>query len=235
MQRDMQSATVDRTAGVQSSARVTAVPADPAAARQPIWRRVTELADLAEIFDPDPQVCVWQRDTIPDVSAYLSELDHTGRLQAMETLKADERPRLARLPAGPGQVSGRDALIDDIAFLKEILCELLGCPAVGLRIARLTHAMCPGWHIDRVGLRLICTYRGPGTQWLDNQAVDRDRANLARMTDSECAQAGPGDVVLLKGTLWQENRDLGAIHRSPEIGAGACPRTLVTLDPLWDA
>jgi hypothetical protein len=42
-------------------------------------------------------------------------------------------------------------------------------------------------------------------------------------------------VVLLKGALWQGNERLGAVHRSPEIAAGAGVRTLVTLDPLWKA
>ena len=201
------------------------------ATQLPAWQRVSHLADLVEIFDPAVQVCVWQRDMDAAVSQYLARLERTGTPQTIETLSAAGRPRLTCLPAGPG----RAALIDDVSLLGEIMCELLGCPAVGLRLARLGHAMCPGWHIDGVGIRLICTYQGPGTEWLDDQGIDRCDLSLTRKGEDAFIQATPGEAVLLKGALWQGNERLGAIHRSPEIAAGAGVRTLVTLDPLWNA
>ncbi|EGV31638.1 protein of unknown function DUF1826 [Thiorhodococcus drewsii AZ1] len=195
----------------------------------PTWRRVTQLVDLAEVYDPVVQVCAWPREMDPDVSQYLAGLESTARVQAIETLSAAGRPQLNALPAGPG----RDALIDDLSRLSEVLCDLVECPAVGLRLARVDHAMCPGWHIDRVGMRLICTYQGPGTQWLEDQDVDRRDLRHARMGDAAFIQAAPGEVVLLKGALWPGNEALGAVHRSPGIAPGADTRTLVTLDPLW--
>jgi len=196
---------------------------------QPTWRQVTHLADLVDIFDLGVQVCVWKRDIDPAVAQYLTGLKRTDRPQTIETLSAAGRPRLTCLPAGPG----RAALIDDVSLLREIICELLGCPAVGLRLARVGHAMCPGWHIDRVGIRLICTYQGPGTQWLDDQGAGRRELRLVRRGEGAFIQAAPGEVVLLKGALWQGNERHGAVHRSPEIAAGAGARTLITLDPLW--
>ncbi len=220
------------TPGASRASATTSAEAPPAA---PTWLRVSQLADLAEIFEPDVQVCVWQREADPSIAPYLAGLEEADTLQAIETLSVEQRPRLARLPAGLEPVPGRAALIDDLSFLREITCELLGCPAVGLRLARVRHAMCPGWHIDRVGLRLVCTYQGPGTRWLADQGVERTRASLRRTSDDPYLQAGTGEVVLLKGTLWQGNEQLGAIHRSPEPVAGADMRTLVTLDPLWQA
>lgn len=195
----------------------------------PTWRRVTQLADLAEVYDPAVQVCAWPREMDPAVAPYLAGLQSTTRTQAIETLSAANRPRLNALPAG----LGRDALVDDLSRLSEVLCDLVECPAVGLRLARVDHAMCPGWHIDRVGIRLICTYQGPGTQWLEDQGVERRDLRHSRMGDAACIQAAVGEVVLLKGALWPGNEGLGAVHRSPEIAPGADVRTLITLDPLW--
>ncbi len=204
---------------------------DLAPGQAPTWRRVTNLVDLVEIVDPRVQVCVWHRELCSTISNYLSGLTSTCSAQGRETLSAIDRPRLLCLPDGPG----RTALIEDVCMLQEIVCDLLGCSAVGLRTARLSHAMCPGWHVDRVGIRFLCTYEGPGTQWLDDQGVDRGKASLARMANGGFAQATTGDVVLLKGALWQDNEGLGAVHRSPEIATGTGMRTLVTLDPLSDA
>jgi len=38
--------------------------------------------------------------------------------------------------------------------------------AAGTRITTLDRAMCPRFHVDRVPVRLIVTWGGPGTQWL---------------------------------------------------------------------
>lgn len=197
----------------------------------PIWRRVTDLAGLVEIFDPAVQICTWRREIDLDATAYLEGLERTGTLQALETVSAADQPRLASLPANPG----RAALIDDLSLLLELVCELLGCSAVGLRLARLGHGMCPGWHVDHVGIRLICTYQGPATEWLDDQGVDRRNLGIGRIGDGVFVEAAPGEVVLLKGARWQDNEQLGAIHRSPGIAPGSGLRTLVTLDPLWRA
>ena len=195
----------------------------------PGWRRVSELASLADIFDPDVQICTWPREIDASISAYLESLEQTGTMQVIETLKADDKLQLSQLPGGPG----RKGLIDDLSLLRDIVCELLGCPAVGLRIARLGHAMCPGWHIDRTGIRLVCTYQGPGTEWLLDQNVDRHDLSHSSMEDQDFIQASAGEIILLKGELWQGNEQFGSVHRSPELTASNGLRTLVTIDPLW--
>jgi hypothetical protein len=197
----------------------------------PNWRRMPELADLAEIFDPAVQVCTWQREIDPAIGTYLSGLHQAGELQALETLSPAAQPRLESLPNG----LGRALLIDDLTMLREVLCELLGCSEVGLRLARVGHAMCPGWHVDRVGIRLVCTYQGPGTQWLDSHNVEGHDLHSGRFGEGSAIQAVPGEVVLLKGALWQGNDAFGAVHRSPELAPDTPLRTLVTLDPLWRA
>ena len=195
----------------------------------PGWRRVSELADLVEIFEPGVQVCAWPRAIDPSITAYLINLRDTVTSQVIETLTVTDGPILNGLPPGPGQA----ALADDMALLGEIVRELHGCPAAGLRLARVGHAMCPGWHIDRVGIRLVCTYAGPGTEWPDDQDLDRNDLRSDVLGPLEHVQATVGEIVLLKGALWQDNTGFGAVHRSPTIPADAELRTLVTLDPLW--
>ena len=195
----------------------------------PTWHRVPELADLVEVFNPGVQVCSWQREIDPAIESYLSQLHPTGELQILETLLPAPQPELDGLPGGPG----RPSLMEDLSLLREVVCELLGCAAVGLRLTRIGRAMCPGCHVDRVGIRLVCTYQGPGTQWSDDQDVDRRDLHSGRMGEGAFIQAIPGEIVLLKGALWHGNEAFGAVHRSPHVAANAPLRTLVTLDPLW--
>ena len=144
----------------------------------------------------------------------------------LEVLKSGQSPTLATLRGG----HAREVLSADLEMLGELLCDLVGSPAFGLRVAHVSHAMCPGWHIDKVTMRIVCTYRGPGTEWLDDQTVAR---SALRDVTGKYISAGTGDVVFLKGSGWPGNEHFGAIHRSPELSPGAGPRTVVTLDPLW--
>lgn len=201
----------------------------PVPAAVPTWRRVPDLADLVEIFEPGVQVCSWRRATDPAIGSYLSQLPQSAEQQVIETLSAVGEPKLDGLPDRPGRAS----LTADLSLLRDVVCELLGCPAVGLRLARLGRAMCPGWHVDRVGIRLVCTYLGPGTQWPDDQDADRTDLQSKSIRDGAFTEAKPGEIVLLKGALWQDNDRFGAIHRSPDPGSSLPLRTLITLDPLW--
>ncbi|MDP2246715.1 MAG: DUF1826 domain-containing protein, partial [Nitrosomonadales bacterium] len=144
------------------------------------------------------------------------------------------------LPVSPG----REDFAADIAFLAEMYGDLLGCPTIGLRLEVLSRAMCPRFHVDHTGIRLLCTYRGPGTEWLEDTAADRSKLGPAsagmRAEDSDIIldQAGihtvpPYAIALLKGTRWQGNLGRGIIHRSPAVSANTAPRVMLALDALW--
>ena len=199
------------------------------------WRRINEVVDLVGIFEPGVQVCSWPRSMDPAIATYLDGVGHTGTLQRLETLAPGDRAKLDMLPSGEAGENreGHQRLVDDLALLTEILCDLIDCPAVGLRVTRVDRAMCPKWHVDRVPMRMLCTYDGPGTEWLEDQGVAHVELSAPAVADGARQQAIAGEVVLLKGTLWQNNNSKGAIHRSPTIAPGCGPRTLVSLDPLW--
>jgi hypothetical protein len=73
---------------------------------------------------------------------------------------------------------------------------------------RLEHVIddpCRKFHVGSVGLRLLCTYAGPGTEWIE------PGGNIRRMTTME--------VAVFKGSAF-----LGAgprvLHRSPPVSSG---------------
>ena len=123
-----------------------------------------------------------------------------------------------------------------------MLGDLLDAPSIGLRLEVIRQAMCPRLHVDRVGIRMLCTYRGAGTEWVEERDVDRRflGAGAGGLPDdaSGLLRAGyriesipPYTVALLKGTLWQGNAGRGIVHRSPAVPYP--PRVLVALDAGW--
>jgi len=202
---------------------------------------VKSVADLPTIFAPDVQVICWRRPPLHAISSYLSDPGVNIGTGFLRVVDAGKLPHLPELPAAPG----RDALLADIDFLGSVYADLLGCPAIGLRLEAVDRAMCPRLHKDHTGIRLLCTYRGPATEWLDDCYVNRDRlgngsdglpdeTSGAMRPGAEIESAKPFDVVLLKGSLWQGNAARGAIHRSPAVGSHEAPRVLLAMDAIWD-
>lgn len=197
--------------------------------------------DLTRIFDPEIRIAQWRRPVDAVIVEWLDA--HADNLGSgfRQTLVAGETPELDRLPAG----AGRDALAADLELLAEMLGELLDAPTIGLRLEVVGKAMCPRLHVDRVGIRLLCTYRGPGSEWVEDAAVDRRFLGAASggQPDESSGLLLPGHrieripsfaVALLKGSLWQDSGGLGIVHRSPAVPEGQGPRVLVALDASWD-
>jgi hypothetical protein len=196
--------------------------------------RVAELADLTRIFAPETQVCLHPRRPpagFPEALATLQAQGWSG-LRRVVRLDADGAPDPAALTVP--LLADHPVLVQDLTFLMELYGELLGCPLIGLRVESLNRAMCPGWHLDRTGIRLLCTWCGPGTEWLDDPGIDLGRLPGSAADTPASGQAQPCDILLLKGSAWQGNAGGGAIHRSPTPAPGAAPRLLVALDALWE-
>ena len=131
-------------------------------------------------------------------------------------------------------------LRNDILELVDMFCCLFGLEKTGLRLATLSRAMCPRFHVDHVPCRLLKTYKGIATQWIPHERLDRTRLGVnehyqrdeesglfQRETDIENLQAG--HVALLKGERWMGNEGAGLVHRSPRLDEGE-QRFLLSLD-----
>lgn len=192
-----------------------------------------EVADLAAILDPDVHIAIWRRP--PDqrivdllerpgctIGRHSRFVGHSAQLDPGRDL-ADLLPAAARA-ADP---HGARALIDDVAGICEMFTELLCADELMVSLESPEEATCPRFHVDRVGVRMLVTYLGPGTELLANEHVDRSwlghaghgrsdaRTGLMR-PGAEIQQTAPFDVVLLKGEAWPGAEDFGAVHRSPD-------------------
>lgn len=193
---------------------------------------------LTRIFEPAIQLAQWRRAPDPEIAVWLeAQADRLGP-GLRQTLSPGQSLDLSQLPAG----TGRDALAEDVTLLAEMLGELLDAPTIGVRLEVIRQAMCPRLHVDRVGIRMLCTYRGPGTEWVEDHFVDRRflGAGSGGLADEVSGLLQPGQriesipsftVALLKGSLWQGNAGRGIVHRSPAVNLP--PRVLVALDAAW--
>ncbi len=168
-----------------------------------------QTSDLVQVFELGVSAVIYPRRLTGDLLADVEQLISTVAARKVVVSVTDASP------AGVASALGvPPALGADIAFWVGLVAEICDVPLVGIRLARCEAPMCPQFHTDRVMLRAVLTYVGPGTEV------------LAAGAERWCA--GAGDLVLLKGELWPS--EVGAaVHRSPGHDG---PRLVLTLDPL---
>ncbi len=170
---------------------------------------------LTEIFKPNVNLAIWQRDSHEGINAYVQNLSRFQALQFVAEPKELASILEQRLP----EAEGKADFIADLELLSQILACLMDCTAVGFRLKRLEKAMCPRFHTDHVALRLLVTYAGAGTEWQSDA------------TARSYQQIDTSDVALLKGSAWNDSKDTAIWHRSPQTTA---PRLLLSLDPVGE-
>lgn len=183
---------------------------------------------LANIQDPACGAAIWRRAPIDGFQAWIDALAPEQLPNARVVLRpADVREVVAQICDASGTPDGpeRDLLVDDVAALADIFARVMEARWLRLRLDPVDTNACRRFHIDMVTARLVCTYRGMGTQY--GTSVDG--------ADPEQIETVPtGSPVMLRGTLWPTKPDAGLRHRSPPIEGTGETRLLLVLDPLDD-
>lgn len=193
---------------------------------------------LMRILDEESNLAVWQRQLplhiVDFAQCVLSLNEPLAESLCLELPDEDAEPDLAGLASGLRDLQGFEGFMSDLKWLISAFACLLGARRIGVRLRVLDKAMCPRFHVDHVPVRLITTYAGVGSQWLEEGAMDRTQLGQVNAEPQDARlihQLSSGDVALLKGEKWHGNEGFGLIHRSPQPAPGE-RRLLLTLDWL---
>ncbi|MFA5985679.1 MAG: DUF1826 domain-containing protein [Methylococcaceae bacterium] len=196
------------------------------------------LIDLARIYEPNINICMVERQVDVSVSRFIGYLlKRQTMVSVIKNISCAGFDFFSVLPEA-AQLPGYQDFCKDVARLVSLYSDLFALNRVGLRLCTLEHAMCPKFHFDSVTCRLLCTYGGTGTQWLEDAYLDRGKLGTGSgglkdeesglILDRDAIQTMPAYAIgLLKGCFWKGNEQHGAVHRSPQITS---PRVLLTLD-----
>ncbi|ASM50559.1 hypothetical protein PESP_a2615 [Pseudoalteromonas espejiana DSM 9414] len=198
---------------------------------------------LPQIYNEDTNIVVWQRDLENTLTEAVNTLINANALKPLElAISPDDAFDQLIKALKPAEQNYNEAktLCEDIALLVEMFCCLFDLKRAGLRLKVLDKPMCPRFHVDKIPCRLVTTYQGVATQWLNHSDVERSKLGAGNLgkPDEESGlfkslnninQLKQGDVALLKGEYWDENEGAGLVHRSPAVAANE-QRLLLTLD-----
>lgn len=185
--------------------------------------------NLAAFLKPGCAAALWrrqpERDFMDWVNALPAEQLPQSRVVARPHDIGDVVAGLcetAQTPVSPH----RDHFIDDVTALSDIFADLMQAPYLRLRLQAVTTNACRKFHLDAITARLICTYRGTGTQY----GISTDGHEPARVFT-----VATGAPILLRGSLWPEAPVSGLLHRSPPIEGSGETRLVLVLDPVFGA
>lgn len=196
---------------------------------------------LERIHDPEVNIAVWER-SVPVASNVINAVLHglPGEIRTHGCVTAimqhlREVFNTMELDAEP--------LLEDIALLLEGFATTSMVKELRLALSVVNSNMCRRFHTDVNDLRLLCTYAGPGTLWLPNDAVNekairsRDPDKPIERAPEDVQQVGTGHVAIIKGALYPDERVAACVHRSPTIEETGQQRLLLRIDtngPLLD-
>jgi len=193
---------------------------------------------LKHINEPGNNLACWPRDTslienclnaLPDVPVH--KLDTRCAYNQAGGLLQKHLERIY----GNQLISRVQPLIEDVILLSALFYEVTQSETIRLYFALVDSDMCRRFHTDINDVRLLCTYKGPGTVCLKKSdaaesLLDEAMNNPELIPEDELFRAGTGHVLFLKGALHPNAGDRAVLHRSPVLSESKEKRLLLRLD-----
>lgn len=201
----------------------------PISAKQPVGVRIfRDESGLGSFLDSACAAALWDRVVPTEVATWLAELDPDmlpdGRVFVQTYAVRQTVAHLCETAQMP-DVPQRAWLIDDIAMLAQRFADIMKAPYLRMRLQTITTNTCRRFHLDAITGRLVCTYRGTGTQY----GIAENGAEPIHIHTTPT-----GAPILLRGTLSPPKPATGLLHRSPPIEGTGETRLVLVLDPIFD-
>lgn len=187
---------------------------------------------LSAITHRDIELVIWRRAVPTGFRRWIEGMDPAYwpdlRIASQyQNLKRTLQPHLdsSGMPAD----DMRDFLIEDIERLASIYSSVTGEDLVDVRLERVQDDACSKFHRDCVQARLLTTYCGPATEWVQ-PAHAQQALNEQKQYRGPLEHLEPFDVAIFKGSC--AGPGSGIVHRSPPISGTGHTRLLLCLNKL---
>ena len=183
---------------------------------------------LYAIRKPSVPAVIWRRTPLSKFQTWIDSLSDeqlpSARISLPLNAISGALTEVMQISGTPACVQ-RETLVDDITALANVFAKINQTKFLRLRLEAITGNKCSKFHIDAVTTRLVCTYRGPGTQY----CFSADDCNSSNIHDVPTSSP-----IVMRGTLWPTKDKSGFFHRSPPIEGSGKTRLLLVLDPIRD-
>ena len=121
----------------------------------------------------------------------------------------------------------RKFLVNDISGLVYKFSQITKTKLVDVRLEHIDHDACSRFHTDIIDLRLLTTYLGMGTEWVDPKYA-QSAIQEQKKYSGPLERLKFNDVAIFKGK--KASKTDGIVHRSPPIEHTGNSRLLLCLN-----
>ena len=185
---------------------------------------------LNAIKKPGAELVIWQRSLPMGFGEWIDRTEVSMLPDLRILVQPDAlRPALEPLLDECGLSANEmcNLLIDDIESLVSTFADVTRSEFVDVRLERIDHDACRKFHRDNVEARLVTTYRGPTTQWVE-MAYAETALREQKLFGGPLKHLASDDVAIFKGSCAGSNN--GVVHRSPPIEGTGHPRLFLCLN-----
>ena len=207
----------------------------PKTGAQSIWpanaQVATKPSDLKDILDVSKNISISPWSPSTELRDAIDSCPYNTLPELDKVIEPGEIPNLSDMvesPLGKKLLSELNPMISNFA-------ALLPQQKIRVMLMRTLGRTCPLFHVDRVTLRMLCTFRGPGTEWLAD--CDVMRKGLGHGDNSKVLAAGgvvyavpTHHICVLKGDAFKGNTGRGIVHRSPSVPGNSGGRWYLRVD-----
>lgn len=185
---------------------------------------------LSAINNPETGLVIWQRDVDASLTHAVDVLCRLGTeyVVSLDPYSKGAHKRIAESFETHSKYH-LELLIEDILALAQRFSGLSMRQCVRIRIETVNDDGCRLFHLDNVAMRLVTTYAGRGTQWVEpkfTRAAHHQQTNYIGPLNTIRA----GDIAIFKGKK-SDAKNL-ILHRSPPMKTEQSPRFVAVIDPI---
>lgn len=198
---------------------------------------------LVAIHSAEVNMAIVRRRLLPRVAAFA---ERAARGDARIAFDGDATPLDARAKLGVALAAlsadpDADAFLDDVDAVLRSFASVEPADHYRVRLERVSGDSCRLFHVDFVRLRLLCTYHGPGTEWLadgdvvraalggEGASVEEVNARIIR-PGATIRRMRTGWIGLLKGAAYPGLEERGLVHRSAPIATTGAVRLRLAVE-----
>ncbi len=167
---------------------------------------------------------IWERERSAAFAAWIDALPAPSLPRLRTTVSHDQVAAAVHAAcdsAGTPRGTMRDWLAEDAAALALMFHAIMDAPMLQLRLDVIDGNACTRFHLDRVPARLLCSYRGAGTEY-GAARPHEEPAHVERLRT--------GAAAVFRGALWPNAETTELLHRSPPVAGTGETRLLLVLD-----
>ena len=196
-------------------------------------------AILKTIHEPEINLAIWERSRVHRCDEAINYILATEHPHLLDIKPISQKDLYYKLGSLINYNISTEALAKDIWTIFDLFCKITNQCTGRVRLSRVENNACQLFHADTLEMRMLCTYSGLGTEWVENNNArynelgskgrSKEETNDSIVIDADKIHVmQPWHVAIFSGR--KKKKTLPLIHRSSPVNGKEEYRVRLCID-----